>query len=129
MNNAGGVNSGLDSVRAVTVRPDGESVYAGSADDNGVASFDRDLTNGRLTYQGCITGETETGPVPGTGACTAIESATPGGEDSGLASPRSLVASPPGGGAFLEDHRRSLFAGSREDSAVARFKVKLTLQE
>jgi hypothetical protein len=127
----GGADSGLDTLRAVAARPDGISVYAASADDDGVASFGRDLTDGGLTYQGCITGETESGPgpEPNTNACTAIESATSQGRDSGLDSPRSLVVSPPDRDEFPEDHRRSLFAGSREDSAVARFKVKLTLQE
>jgi PKD repeat protein len=108
----GGLNSGLDTLRAVATSPDGTSLYAASSKDDGVARFDRDSA-GAIAYRDCTSGETESGPSPGgSGACTNIPSAASGGTNSGLSSPRSLVASPDG---------TSLYAGPRDDDAVARF--------
>ena len=77
---ANGTDSGLDGVRAVAVSPDGKSLYAVAPEDDAVAVFDRDPATGILTYQGCLTGETQSGNA----ACTAIPSATDNGIDSGL---------------------------------------------
>ena len=108
----GGLNSGLDTLRAVATSPGGTSLYAASSKDDGVAHFDRDPA-GAITYRDCTSGETESGPsTAGSGACANIPSAASGGTNSGLSSPRSLVASPDG---------TSLYAGARDDDAVARF--------
>ena len=102
----GGVNSGLDTLRAVTPSADGTSLYAAAAKDDGIAHFGRNAS-GALDYRSCTSGETESGA-----ACSQIPSATPGGFDSGLSSPRSIVASADG---------TSLYAGARDDDGVARF--------
>lgn len=108
---ATGADSGLDGVRAVAVSADGMSLYAVSPQDDAVARFDRDPATGALTYQGCITGETGSGPT-GTNACTQLASATAGGIDSGLDSPFALALSPDG---------TSLYVASLGDDAVATF--------
>jgi hypothetical protein len=96
----------------VATSPDGSSLFAASSKDDGIARFDRD-PSGALTYRDCTSGEIESGPSPaGSGACAKIPSAASGGTNSGLSSPRSLVASPDG---------TSLYAGARDDDAVARF--------
>ena len=51
------------------------------------------LTDNRdsvFQYQGCLTGETQTGPT-GTAACGQIGSATSNGTNSGLDNPQSLA--------------------------------------
>jgi 6-phosphogluconolactonase (cycloisomerase 2 family) len=106
-----GTDSGLDAVRSVALSADGTSLYVVSESDDAVARFARDLSTGALTYQGCISGETESGP-PGTGACTLIASATPGGANSGLDALQSLAVSADG---------RSVYTVSLLDDAVARF--------
>jgi 6-phosphogluconolactonase (cycloisomerase 2 family) len=106
---AGGITSGLDTVRAVIVSPDGRSVYAAATGE--VAHFDRDPATGALTYRGCITGVVETGPA-GSNACTAIPSARSDGVGSGLNIPLALAISPDG---------KSLYAAVQVDDAVTRF--------
>jgi len=110
-----GVNSGLDALYAIVVSPDDKSVYTVSQEDDAVDRFDRDPGNGALTYQGCITGETESGPaipIPGTGACVEIASATSRGTNSGLDKLRSMAASPDG---------TSLYVASPQDDTIAHF--------
>jgi 6-phosphogluconolactonase (cycloisomerase 2 family) len=106
-----GANSGLDSLRSLAASADGKSLYAASAFDAAVTSFTRDTETGDLTYTGCITGETESGPT-GSGACEEIDTAASGGANSGLDFPTSLAASPDG---------KSLYAASINDQAVASF--------
>jgi len=113
---ASGIDSGLDGVRAVVVSPDGKSVYAVAPDDDAIARFDRDPSTGALTYQGCITGETESGPT-GSGACTQIATATSLGADSGLDFLFAVAVSPDG---------KSVYALSQLDDAIARFDRDLT---
>ena len=60
---AAGANSGLGGPSAVAVSPDGESLYALSGEDDAIAQFSRKTSNGKLTYEGCITGEAATGPT------------------------------------------------------------------
>ena len=103
----GGVNSGLDTLRAVATSPDGKFVHVASAKDDGIARFDRDAS-GALSYHSCTSGDT----ASGADACVLIASATPAGINSGLDSPRSIAMSVDG---------KSLYAGARDDSAVARF--------
>jgi 6-phosphogluconolactonase (cycloisomerase 2 family) len=114
---ASGVNSGFDDpkLKEVAITADGESLYAASDIDASVVRFDRNPATGALTYQGCITGEVDSGPMPGgTGACVAIASATDtfGGFGSGLAGPRWVALGP-------ED--RSLYLALSFDDGVARF--------
>ena len=59
---SGGSNSGLDSLSSLAISPGDESVYASSELDDGASRFDRDSATGQLTYRGCITGETQSGP-------------------------------------------------------------------
>src|SRR4030095_14871220 len=92
-----GADSGLDAVRSLALSPDGTSLYAISQDDDAVARFDRDSATGAITYQGCITGDTESAPGPaGSGACTLIDSAASLGTNSGLDSPFAVAVSPDG---------------------------------
>ncbi|MBP7335501.1 beta-propeller fold lactonase family protein [Niveispirillum sp.] len=49
----GGVD-GLDQASAVTVSPDGKSVYVASVDDDAVSIFSRDAATGALTYGGLV---------------------------------------------------------------------------
>ena len=81
-----GEQSGLDNLQSLVLSRDGTSLYAASAGDAAVARFKRDRDTGKLTYKGCITGETESGPPGGggTGACKAIPDASSNGENSGL---------------------------------------------
>ena len=106
-----GANSGLYGTASVAVSADGGSLYAAALFDTAVARFDRDPSTGALTYQGCITGNTDSGPS-GTGACAEIPSATSFGVNSGLFGPVSVVVSPDGNSAYV---------ASLGDSAVARF--------
>lgn len=116
--------SGLDDLRALVVSHDGKSAYATAANDDAVARFHRKPSSGKLTFRGCISGETETGPT-GSDACALLPSAAPSGTDSGLDHPKSLVLSADG---------KSLYVGSTEDAAIALFKRdtsngKLTYQD
>ncbi len=108
-----GTSSGLDSLRAVTLSPDGKWLYVASGSDDAIARFKRKPTSGALTYRDCITGRIESGPEPaGTGACAAIPNATSGGVGSGLNNLQALVMSADG---------ESLYAASFGDDAVAHF--------
>jgi len=108
-----GGNSGMSGAQAAAVSPDGTSVYATAQTDDAVVRFDRDPSTGALTYQGCITGETESGPAappPGSGACAEIPTAASSGIDSGLDDPQSIAVT-----------NTSLYVAARGDDAVARF--------
>ncbi len=108
-----GANSGIDNPQATAVSPDGKSLYLASGNDAAVARFDRDTTTGALTYQGCITGKTESGPMPGgTGACVASPTLTPNGFNSGFDNLRSIAVSPDG---------TSVYAVSGFDDSILRF--------
>ena len=108
----GGDQSGLDQLYSLATSADGRSVYAVSQGDDGVVRFARDAATGAVTYQGCTSGEQDSGPSPGTGACALIPSATGGGGQSGLDKPRSLAVS---------SDNKNLYAGSPADDAVSRF--------
>jgi hypothetical protein len=111
----GGDNSGIRKLRSVIVSLDGGSVYVASPQDDAVARFARDSGSGAVTYLGCITGETQTGPA-GTGACAAVPSATSFGGNSGLDNPQSMAISP---------DAASLYLGAANDAGIARFAVEL----
>jgi 6-phosphogluconolactonase (cycloisomerase 2 family) len=114
---AGGAQSGMDNPQSIAVSPDNASLYVASGNDASLARFDR-AAGGALTYQGCITGELQSGPSPGgTDACAAAPVMTstggqPGGSDSGLFNLRDVVVSPDGS---------SVYASSGDDSSVIRF--------
>lgn len=112
--------SPLGDMASMAVSPDGNSLYAASSgtdcDDNdecfgtnALARFDRDPGAGAITYGDCITGDTRTGPS-GSGACSAIPSATRYGSNSGLGGLGSIV---------LSDDGASLYAVA--DRSIARF--------
>jgi DNA-binding beta-propeller fold protein YncE len=111
----GGASSGLDRLRSAVVSGDGRAVYAVSGDDDSVATFKRSRKTGALSYQGCITGETQSGPGSGggSGACKAIGHASGFGGASGLDSPEQLVAGGDG---------KSVYVVTQSDDDVARFK-------
>jgi hypothetical protein len=100
------LGSGLSPV-SVALSADGKSLYTVSwpategtgsprlADGSSALDrFDRNPTTGALTYRGCLTGDTHSGPS-GSGACKQIPTATKHGYDSGLPT-ISLTASPDG---------------------------------
>jgi 6-phosphogluconolactonase (cycloisomerase 2 family) len=111
---ASGTSSGLDKPRGVAVGADGRSVYVMSPQDDAVTHFVRDPATGALTYDGCVTAESETGPA-GTNACAAIASAAPRGAGSGFDNPQAVAVAPDG---------LSFYAASGNDAAVARFAVR-----
>lgn len=110
-----GGETGLDELFGLALSPDGTSLYCVSQGDDAVAHFERDSTTGALAYRGCVTGELASGPpppIPGSGACTRIASATPRGSESGLDKPRSLGVSADG---------TSLYVASPADDSVVHF--------
>jgi hypothetical protein len=109
-----GTSSGLDKPRSVAASADGRSVYVLSPQDDAVLHFVRDPATGALTYDRCLTGESETGPA-GTNACDAIGSATARGASSGVDNPQAVALGPEG---------LSLYLASGNDAAVARFAVQ-----
>jgi len=108
---ADGQQSGFDDLSSVVVNPDGTSIYVAAEGDDAVARFDRDPSSGALTYRGCVTGDTRSGPA-GSGACTTIPGATELGWGSGLDRVSSLA---------LSDGGRSLYATADGDSSLAIF--------
>ncbi|MEK6276950.1 MAG: hypothetical protein AABM29_02930 [Actinomycetota bacterium] len=107
-----GTNSGLDGLESVVVSPDGTSVYAASQFDDAVSHFVRDPATGAISYQGCITGEDESGPTPGSGACSEVDFPQTSGTASGLDSLQSVLVSSDG---------EFVYSVSFGDDAVARF--------
>ncbi len=105
-----GYDSGLDYPIAVAVSPDGTSLFAVSENDDAVASFKVDPSTGALTYQGCITGETQS-----SSACTPIPRAASDGSNSGLDGAYSVAVSPRG------TSGTSVYVASELDDAVASF--------
>ena len=110
---AGGDNSGLNDpkLKEVAISRDGEWLYASGDLDDSVATFSRDPSTSVVTYEGCITGEVESGPV-GTNACpTTTDQVGFDGLYSGLNGPRWVELSRDG---------RSLYVAADNDDAVAR---------
>jgi hypothetical protein len=101
-----GEQSGLDNLQALALSRDGKSLYTASSGDAAVARFRRNRDTGKLAYRGCVSGE-------GDSACKEIPSATPDGDNSGLANLKSVGASADG---------KTLYTASGDDSAVARFR-------
>lgn len=114
----------IGGTRTVAMSPDGRSLYlstgASECDPvfgdcpngtNAVARFDRDPATGALTWKGCITGDTRSGPS-GSGACGQIPTATEFGNGSGLGDVRSIMISADG---------RSLYTASPGEDAIVHF--------
>ncbi len=110
---ADGNDSGMGNAQIPAISPDGRSVYVPSEDD-AVNHFKRDTGSGELAYKGCITGETESGPLmAGSGACDDIPSDASTGTSSGLDEPESVIVSP---------DSKWLYSFAQNDDAVGRFK-------
>jgi hypothetical protein len=107
---ASGTDTGLSGLQEVAVTDDGRSAYTASVDGDAVARFDRDGPTGALTYQVCITANSD---VSG---CAEIPDAASGGTDTALDVLRSVAVSADG---------RSVYAGSEGGAAVARFDREL----
>ena len=102
---AGGANTALDTLRTVTVSPDGTSVYVtGSAD--AVVHFSRSTATGAVSFVSCLTSNTSTA------GCTPIPGATAGGAQTPLENGHSLAVSADGS---------SLYASSSGADALTRF--------
>jgi hypothetical protein len=107
-----GADTGLSGVSSLTLSPDGASLYAAAPGDDAISRFDRNA-NGSLVDRGCITGEIESGPMPGgSGACTAVASASPAGANSGLDGLRALAVAP---------DELDVYALGTNDDALVRF--------
>ena len=98
-----GVSSGLDGPRDLAISADGASLYALSSLDDSVSWFGR-TAGGDLSFKGCVSGATETGP-----SCSLLPHSRPGGFRSGYDSPTSLDLSSDG---------TSLYFASGADSAI-----------
>ncbi len=108
----GGTGSGLDDPEAVVVAPDGKSVYVTSRSDAAIVAFSRE-PDGFLTYVGCISGESATGPS-GTGACMQLPQATSGADNSGLDDPKQKELA-------ISKDGEHVYAVSDLDDAVVHF--------
>ena len=93
---------------------DGKSLYAAAGDDAAVARFRRKRDTGRLTYRGCLSGDSES-------ACREIPDATPGGfgEESGLDNPQSLALSGDGRSLYAASFGDARWPGSGSGSACS----------
>jgi DNA-binding beta-propeller fold protein YncE len=87
---------------AAAISPDGRSLYlvSGSFHGSVIARFSREPLTGALTYDDCLTGETDPGPT-GVLSCATIPGATHGGYGSGLNEPTGVVVSPNGGHVYV----------------------------
>ncbi len=102
--NGQGDDSGLDDARGLALSPDSRWLYGVSSDDDAVFRFKRNRRNGKLTYRGCISGESESFP-----ACELVEAAEPNGANSGFDDLRALA---------MTRDARSIYVTSRGDDAV-----------
>jgi 6-phosphogluconolactonase (cycloisomerase 2 family) len=109
-----GADSGMDDPEGVTVSPDGTSVYVTTRNDDSIVHFSRDPSTGFISFEGCISGDTGTGPLPGSGACTLSGSATAGGTNSGFDDLKTKRVA-------ISADGQSVYAAAEFDSAVLRF--------
>ncbi len=125
---------GLWAVRAVTVSPDGEHVYAASDGDRAVVAFDRDTETGRLEFLEATFGSDggAEGLYTGPNAITV----SPDGENVYVGTSGAMVAfardTTSGALSFLENHFAGVYTGhslaiSPNGEAVYVFGSKLTV--
>lgn len=107
-----GLGSGLNRTQAIAIDPDGDNVYSGSQEDDTVVHFSRG-TGSALTWEDCVTGDTDTG-------CSTVSQASSTGIASGLSGIQSLAVSPDGA---------SLYAAAFSDSAIVTFDLGPTTGE
>lgn len=100
-------DEGLRGAADVAVSPTGNSVYVVSFNNNAIVRFDRNVSTGALSWQGCI----EDDDV----AVTGCASNTPG-----LGGPRSVVVSPNGAHVYVATGNDPT-SGSPGDDAVVKF--------
>jgi len=111
---ANGSNTGMDNIRAVAVSQDGASVYALGGFDASIVHFARNTSDGSLDLVSCLSGDSNTGPTPGTGDCTLIPSATASeGDQSGWA-----IASNAPALVIRSDGTQVYFGTAGDDSVV-----------
>jgi 6-phosphogluconolactonase (cycloisomerase 2 family) len=103
----------------VAISPDGTSLYALSNSDDAIARFSRNPSTGALTYQDCLTGETQSGPTGGGGsnACSTLPNPQLSGTNSGFDEPYGIAISPNGA---------SLYVTSNQDDSVYTFSRDLS---
>ena len=94
------VTNGLDRVIALTISPDGRSLYAAAEFEDALVRFDRKLAGGALTPRGCVIDNDATAGEP----CAQ--------ETDGLRTPVDIAVSPDGA---------SVYVTGELDNAVARF--------
>jgi hypothetical protein len=105
-------DSGLDGMRDLEIK--GRNLYASAQFDSSIVTFNRNPSNGKVSFARCRTGETNTGPT-GTGACAPMPLTTGSGDDTGLGGVETVAVSKDG---------RSAYGGVEGDDAVARFMRK-----
>jgi DNA-binding beta-propeller fold protein YncE len=110
-----GVVTGMYEMSEIAINPDGTALYGVSNFDSAVTAFARDPATGRLSFASCFSTESDLGKEFGVrDPCTKVPSESPRGWGSGLSEPRGLAVAPDG---------RSLYVGSRDDEAIARFRL------
>jgi 6-phosphogluconolactonase (cycloisomerase 2 family) len=103
-----GDNSGFDNPQAITVSPNGASLYVASGNDASVTRFGRTAVTGVLTHQECLTRDSGVGLL----GCTQLSGSTANGFDSGLDNLRAVVVSSNGA---------SLYVIAGGDASIAHF--------
>ena len=106
-----GLNSGFNSLAALDMSADGKSVYAVANFDDAIARFTRNARTGALTYRGCISGNSATGPS-GTDACAQLPAADTNGAATGMDGATDLAVSRDG---------KSVYVTAENDDAVSAF--------
>jgi hypothetical protein len=108
-------DSGYSSLTAVAVSNDGRSVYAAALGDDAIARFSRNPSTGELTYDSCLSGDTdlELDPSnPDDDVCDLVPTASSSGTNSGLNEISDIAVSP-------DDE--SVYVTAQNDDAVAHF--------
>lgn len=90
--------SGLHTPGDLAVAPDNTTVLVAAGgvfttSAQALTTLTRNVTSGAIAFNRCIAADTAAGPG-GSGACSLLASATPGGANSGQAAPGGVVVSP-----------------------------------
>jgi hypothetical protein len=102
-----GTNSGFDNPQAVTISPNGASVYVGSGNDASITRFSRTAGTGAIAWQDCFSADSNVGVD-----CTHLSGDMAEGSDTGFANLRAVAVSPDGS---------SLYAISFDDASIVHF--------